>query len=158
MSALRRLQKELQDFNENPSEYYSLNPHEDNFLEWEFLLFGPENTIYEGAILNGKMIFPKDYPSSPPEFIFITKIPHPNIYQNGKVCISILHNDIDVSGYEDITEQWKPSLGVNIIIMSILTLFTCPNLESPADIDTTLLYKNNYNEYKNIIYKLIANS
>ena len=157
-AALRRLQKEYKDYLNNPIEYYTVEPNENNFFEWKVLLFGPLETIYEGGIFECKLIFTNDYPTKPPEFLFDTKIPHPNIYQNGKVCISILHDYIDVSGYEDITEQWKPSLGVNSIIMSILTIFTNPTIESPADLDIALLYKNNYNEYKKIIYEIIYNS
>jgi ubiquitin-conjugating enzyme E2 G1 len=157
MSAFRRLQIEYNQYLKDPNNYYTIEPNDNNFLEWKILLFGPSETIYEGGIFECKIIFPETYPNNPPEFIFITPIPHPNIYENGKVCISILHNNIDISGYEDISEQWKPSLGVETIIMSILTLFTSPNIESPANIDISKLYKNNYNEYKKIIYKLIAN-
>ena len=32
---------------------------------------------------------------SPPSFRFITDMWHPNIYENGDVCISILHPPID---------------------------------------------------------------
>jgi len=37
------------------------------------------------------MKFPQDYPNNPPEMQFKTKMWHPNIYDDGKVCISILH-------------------------------------------------------------------
>jgi ubiquitin-protein ligase len=157
MAAFRRLQIEYKQYLDDPNNYYSIEPNENNFLEWKILLFGPSETIYEGGIFNCKITFPSSYPNNPPEFIFITSIPHPNIYINGKVCISILHNDIDLTGYEDISEQWKPSLGVNTILMSILTIFTSPNIDSPANVDISKLYRNNYNEYKQLIYKLIAN-
>ncbi|NXC92003.1 UB2R1 enzyme, partial [Cercotrichas coryphoeus] len=39
--------------------------------------------------------FPIDYPYSPPTFRFLTKMWHPNIYENGDVCISILHPPVD---------------------------------------------------------------
>lgn len=34
---------------------------------------------------------PKNYPMSPPEFKFVRPLFHPNIYKDGKLCISILH-------------------------------------------------------------------
>jgi ubiquitin-protein ligase len=34
---------------------------------------------------------PKNYPMSPPEFRFARPLFHPNIYKDGKLCISILH-------------------------------------------------------------------
>ena len=37
------------------------------------------------------MKFPTDYPYSPPSIRFVTKVWHPNVYENGDLCISILH-------------------------------------------------------------------
>ena len=40
---------------------------------------------------------------------FISKIFHPNIYPDGKVCISILHPPgDDPTGYEKSSERWSP--------------------------------------------------
>lgn len=41
------------------------------------------------------MKFPQDYPYSPPSIRFITKVWHPNVYENGDLCISILHPPVD---------------------------------------------------------------
>ena len=35
---------------------------------------------------------PKNYPMSPPQFTFTRPLFHPNIYKDGKLCISILHS------------------------------------------------------------------
>jgi hypothetical protein len=45
----------------------------------------------EGGIFNCKLIFPPTYPERPPKMKFTTPIWHPNVYTNGDVCISILH-------------------------------------------------------------------
>ncbi|PNJ00060.1 CDC34 isoform 6, partial [Pan troglodytes] len=42
-----------------------------------------------------RLKFPIDYPYSPPAFRFLTKMWHPNIYETGDVCISILHPPVD---------------------------------------------------------------
>jgi ubiquitin-protein ligase len=34
------------------------------------------------------MKFPSDYPNQPPELTFLSEFWHPNVYDNGKVCIS----------------------------------------------------------------------
>ena len=82
---------------------------------------------------------------------------HPNIYPDGKICISILHEGIDVYGYEDISERWNPSHSVNSILLSISSILCEGNIESPANVDASKLWKENFNEYKKIIYKQIAN-
>ena len=32
------------------------------FLTMHFVVAGPEDTLYEGGVYHGKLIFPKDYP------------------------------------------------------------------------------------------------
>jgi len=55
------------------------------------LFEGPEGTLYEGGYFKAVLKFPNDYPNSPPDMQFKSKMWHPNIYPDGKVCISILH-------------------------------------------------------------------
>ena len=37
------------------------------------------------------MSFPTDYPNKPPSVKFVSDMWHPNVYADGRVCISILH-------------------------------------------------------------------
>ena len=154
--AMKRLQKELKQQISEPNYYYSINVNEKNFLKWEVLLLGPSDTIFEGGIFKCQLEFPKEYPNKPPVFKFIDNIYHPNIYPDGKVCISILHEGEDIYGYEHISERWNPSHSVNSILMSVLSMLTAPNFESPANVDASKLWREDFNMYKKHIYKLIA--
>ena len=58
---------------------------------WTVVFEGPSDTLYEGGFFKAKLTFPQDYPNNPPEMKFLTKMWHPNIYADGRVCISILH-------------------------------------------------------------------
>jgi len=153
--ALKRLNIEYKQYLKDPSSYYSININENNMLNWKVLIFGPSETIYESGVYECEFNFSRDYPNKPPEFKFITNIPHPNIYPDGKVCISILHDGVDEFNYEDISERWNPSHSVNSIIMSVISMLSNPNLESPANVDIAVLYRDNYDKYKKIIYDLI---
>lgn len=153
--SLKRLNIEYKQYLKDPNNYYSINIDND-MLNWKVLIFGPSETIFEGGVFECYFTFPNNYPNKPPEFKFITKIPHPNIYPDGKVCISILHDGIDEYNYEDISERWNPSHSVNSIIMSIISMLSNPNLESPANLDISILYRDNYDKYKQMIYKLIS--
>ncbi|KAJ6317640.1 hypothetical protein OIU76_013227 [Salix suchowensis] len=63
----------------------------------------------EGGFFNAIMSFPKNYPNSPPTIRFTSEMWHPNVYPDGKVCISILHPPgDDPNGYELATERWTP--------------------------------------------------
>lgn len=154
--ALKRLQLEYKQQLRDPNYFYSINPDENNFLKWQILLLGPNDTIFEGGIFKCEIIFPKEYPNRPPEFKFLDNFFHPNIYKDGKVCISILHEGQDVYGYEHISERWNPSHSVNSILMSILSIIPEPNFDSPANVDASKLWRENFDEYKKIIYKMVA--
>ena len=42
----------------------------------------------EGGFFAAELEFPKDYPNAPPTMKFSSKMWHPNIYSDGRVCIS----------------------------------------------------------------------
>ena len=157
LMALKRLHLEHQQQLIDPNYFYSIEIDENNLFKWNILLIGPSDTIFEGAIFKCELIFNSHYPIKPPSFKFLDDIFHPNVYKDGKVCISILHEGVDMYGYEDISERWNPSHSVNSILMSIISMLSEPNFDSPANVDASKLWQQNYNEYKKIIYKLIAN-
>ncbi len=157
MISIKRLQQEYKEYLKNPNYFYNINPRTDNFYIWDILLIGPPDSPFESGIFKCQFTFPKEYPNKPPKFTFISNLPHPNIYKNGEVCISILHEGEDVFGYEKTSERWTPSHSVDSILMSIITMLPNPNFESPANTDISKLWKNDYTSYKKIIYNLIAN-
>ena len=142
----KRLMMELKQINKDTNHLYSISPT-DNFLNWEFIVIGPPDTLYEGGIFTGRMIFTKEYPTKPPQVIF-NNILHPNIYPDGKVCISILHEGTDIYGYEKDIERWLPSHGIDSVMMSIISMLSAPNFESPANVDASTLWKNSPEKYK----------
>ena len=90
---------------------------ESNIFEWymsrlmtrDILIIGPEGTLYEGGFFKAKLDFPRDYPLNPPTMRFTSEIYHPNVYPDGRVCISILHPPgEDKYGYEEAGERWLP--------------------------------------------------
>lgn len=157
--SLRRLHKEFQEIKKNCEYYYSIDVNPDNFFEWKFCIIGPPDTLYEFGIFNGIIKFPNEYPERPPKVNFTSDIIHPNIYgDSGLVCISILHEGEDSYGYEDTSERWKPSHGVNSIMMSIISLLSNPNFDSPANIEASVLWKDNRDIFKKKIYSLVSDS
>ena len=154
--SLKRLHSELKELTKEPNNLFSVGPCEDNFYKWNIIMIGAPDTIFDGAIIKAYIEFSKDYPNKAPSFIFITPLFHPNIYTDGKVCISILHEGIDETGYENISERWNPSQSVNSILISIISMLSSPNLDSPANVDASNLWKNNYDAYKKIIYNMVS--
>uniref|UniRef100_A0A8C6TFX8 Cell division cycle 34 homolog (S. cerevisiae) b n=1 Tax=Neogobius melanostomus TaxID=47308 RepID=A0A8C6TFX8_9GOBI len=106
--------------------------------------------------------FPIDYPYSPPAFRFLTKMWHPNIYENGDVCISILHPPVDDPQSGELpSERWNPTQNVRTILLSVISLLNEPNTFSPANVDASVMYrkwrdsKGKDREYVEIIRKQV---
>lgn len=156
-SSMKSIKRQYINQMKSPNSLFSVNIT-DNMFEWDVLFFGPPDTIYENGIFKAKMTFPKDYPNSPPTVQFLDNMYHPNIYPDGKVCISILHDGVDRYGYESTNERWNPSHSVNSILLSIISMLPMPNFESPANVDASVMCKDNYNLYKKKIYKIVADS
>ncbi|XP_054556218.1 ubiquitin-conjugating enzyme E2 G2 isoform X2 [Talpa occidentalis] len=94
--------------------------NEENFFEWEALIMGPEDTCFEFGVFPAVLSFPLDYPLSPPKMRFTCEMFHPNIYPDGRVCISILHAPgDDPMGYESSAERWSPVQSVEKILLSV---------------------------------------
>lgn len=61
------------------------------------------------------------------------------VYPDGKVCISILHPPgRDPAQYESAAERWSPVQTVEKILISVLSMLSEPNVESPANVDAAV--------------------
>ena len=94
------------------------------------------------------MTFSDKYPYSPPTFKFFRPIYHPNIYADGKICISILHapGEDEQSG-ETASERWSPLQGVESVLRSVLLLLDDPEINSAANVDASVMYRDRREEY-----------
>lgn len=134
------LAKQLRDLNKNPVEGFSAGLVDDsNVFEWEIMIIGPTDTPYEGGFFKARMVFPKDYPNMPPKLTFTSKFYHPNVYEDGRVCISILHSpgEDQMSG-ESSGERWLPIHTVESILLSVISMISSPNPDSPANVDAAV--------------------
>jgi len=165
-SAVRALALELKNLSDDPLEgVQSRLVNEDNIFEWEVSLFGPPDTLYQGGYFKANMKFPADYPYSPPSVRFITKVWHPNVYENGDLCISILHPPVDDPQSGELPcERWNPTQNVRTILLSVVSLLNEPNTFSPANVDASVMYrrwkdsKGKDKEYEHIIRKQVQSS
>lgn len=84
------------------------------------IIFGPKDTIYEGAVFMFDICIPGDYPNSPP-FVHYYSLTvgmgklNPNLYEDGKVCLSLLGT---WHGKEE-TEEWTPNSNILQVLLSI---------------------------------------
>lgn len=53
-----------------------------------------------------------------------------------KFIFSILHPPGDDEyGYEKASERWKPVLSVESILISVISMLSTPNIDSPANVE-----------------------
>lgn len=129
---------------------------ESDMFEWRVWIEGPRDTAYQGGIFQLSLKFPKDYPMSPPELKFVSDFWHPNVFPNGKVCMSILHPPgEDAMSGELPEERWLPTQSVTTIILSLLSVLNDPNCASPANVDASVEWRNNRDAYKSKCRKLV---
>ncbi|EEB05294.2 ubiquitin conjugating enzyme Ubc15 [Schizosaccharomyces japonicus yFS275] len=127
------LRKQLKEIQKNPPQGFSVGLVDDKSIyEWEVMIIGPEDTLYEGGFFNAILSFPKDYPLMPPKMRFTSEFWHPNVHTNGDVCISILHPPGDDKwGYEDAGERWLPVHTPETILISVYPCSPLPTMNLP---------------------------
>jgi len=95
--AIKRLISDIKDLKKNnlSKEGIYYEHDESNILRGYALIIGPKGTPYEYGNFLFIFDFPEEYPHIPPVVKFCTNDGivrfHPNLYRNGKVCLSILN-------------------------------------------------------------------
>ena len=117
--ALKRIKKELEEINKEELEGISAYPIDDtDIFKWEAIIYGPENSPYEGGKFSLNMEFHKDFPFKPPKIKFNTKIFHPNVCYNhcNKICLDILFDD------------WTPYISISQLLLTIQNSLINPQI------------------------------
>lgn len=81
------------------------------------------------------------------------------VYPNGDVCISILHPpEDDKYGYESAAERWSPVQTPETILLSVISMLSSPNDESPANVDAAKMLREDPKEFKRRCRKVVRES
>ncbi|KAJ9508626.1 hypothetical protein QJQ45_027910, partial [Haematococcus lacustris] len=108
-----------------------------NLRLWECAVPGPEGSDWAGGLYPLTLAFGDDYPAAAPTARFEPGLLHPNVYPDGKVCLSILNDDPDMGG------QWAPSVSIKQVLKGIQELLVTPNDLSPAQASSWVVYSSN---------------
>ncbi|NXF77900.1 UBE2B enzyme, partial [Sclerurus mexicanus] len=145
---------------EDPPVGVSGAPSENNIMQWNAVIFGPEGTPFEDGkpltflsfdiniASTFKLVieFSEEYPNKPPTVRFLSKMFHPNVYADGSICLDILQN------------RWSPTYDVSSILTSIQSLLDEPNPNSPANSQAAQLYQENKREYEKRVSAIVEQS
>ncbi|KAJ3020075.1 ubiquitin-conjugating enzyme E2 G1 [Thoreauomyces humboldtii] len=153
------LRRQLRDLAKNPVEGFSAGLVGDNIYEWDVMIVGPEGTLYEGGFFKARLTFPTAYPQMPPQMRFVSQMWHPNVYADGTVCISILHEPgEDKYGYESAAERWMPVHTVETIVLSVISMLSGPNDESPANAEAAKEWREDPPAFKKRVRRTVRRS
>ena len=116
----KRLLKEIESAKgadmESQGIFYEFN--EANMMAGKAMIVGPEDTPYESCLLCFDIRYPYDYPFTSPKVHIITSDAqtrfHPNLYIDGKVCLSILGTWRGPS--------WAPVMTISTVLTTIQSI------------------------------------
>ena len=135
--------KDLQKMSQEGENGITASPVENPLFEWNAFIEGPENTIWEGGLFELNLTFSEEYPTKPPQVKFVSKLFHPNVYNDGRICLDILQN------------QWSPIYDVWAVLTSIRSLLGDPNPNSPANSEAANIYNTNKMEYERRVKQVV---
>ncbi|XP_014409030.2 ubiquitin/ISG15-conjugating enzyme E2 L6 isoform X1 [Camelus ferus] len=83
-----------------------------------------ETPPYNLKAFHLRICFPEEYPFKPPTVTFTTRIYHPNVDSNGRVCLPIISN-----------EYWKPYTKTCQVLEALNVLVNKPEPEQPVRLE-----------------------
>lgn len=103
----------------------------------------PDSGYWKDATYKFKFDIPDHYPHTPPKVHCDTKIYHPNINLEGKVCLNILRED------------WKPVLDINAVIYGLIFLFYEPNPDDPLNLEAAELFRKDTRQFERLVQRTL---
>ena len=153
---IKRLAKDVKYLLINPlnSENIYYKHDENNILKGYALIIGHNNTPYDSGYYFFQFDYPQNYPFSPPVVNYLTNDGkmryNPNLYINGKVCLSILNT---WNG-----EGWTSCQSIYSVLLSLSSILNNNPLLNEPGIKENNNNIYNYNlllSYKNIEFTIL---
>jgi ubiquitin-conjugating enzyme E2 D/E len=115
----KKLQEEFALYAEDESLKFTIDTVDDDVTNLRVSLSGPEESPYADGLFFLSLTVPATYPSTAPSIKFETKIYHPNIQDDGTICLEQLKSD------------WKATFTLDKAISFVYCLMEHPNWDMP---------------------------
>jgi ubiquitin-conjugating enzyme E2 Z len=139
-----RLLKDVKHILKNPlTENGIYYIHDDtDMMKGYALIIGPSDTPYFGGYYFFEIMYPYDYPHSPPKVKYCTNGNdirfNPNLYKCGKVCVSLLNTWRG--------DQWTSCQSISTVLLTLCTLLCKDPLLNEPGVGKTHNDMYSYNE------------
>ncbi|CAF1582970.1 unnamed protein product [Rotaria sp. Silwood1] len=97
----------------------------------------PTSNIYNQAAYQIEIKLPAEFPFKPPEVRFITNIYHPNVDEQGKICVDLLNSN----------ETWKPTTPLVDVVKAVVELIDNPKIDHALNAEIASEYTSNKAEF-----------
>ena len=156
-SSQLRIVSDYVDFEKNKPDGIFININKKNIYKSHALIIGPKNTPYFGGYYLFEITFPQNYPVESPKLKMLTIDSktrfNPNLYENGKVCLSILGTWAGPG--------WTRVMTLRTVLLSVQSLFSDfpirnePGLEEVKEEDLRSIHYNNFINFNNLKLSII---
>ncbi|RVE57832.1 hypothetical protein OJAV_G00203200 [Oryzias javanicus] len=146
----RLLTKEVADLEANlPSTCKASFPDENKLHHFQ-LSVSPDEGYYQSGKFQFEVDVPEAYNMVPPKVRCLTRIWHPNITENGEICLSLLReHSIDGTG-------WAPTRTLKDVVWGLNSLFTdLLNFDDPLNIDAAEHHLRDKEDFRNKVQDYI---
>lgn len=139
----KRLYKDIEELHKNPIDNVYIWFDESDITKLLLMIIGPENTPYENGYFILSCTITKDFPWKPPLIKYLSTNGiirfHPFLYENGKVCLSILGTWAG--------PQWTSAISLKSLFISIQSILNNkPLLDEPGHQNDSDNASNLFNE------------
>lgn len=127
-----RILAEYQNFQRDPPEGCKVM-FVDSLFHWEAIMIGPQSSPYAGGVFLLDIHFSDQHPFKAPKVTFQTKVFHPNINQQGGLCLET---------------SWCPITTILHVLLVIYARFNDPDPDDPIDFEIAHIYKTQRTQYE----------
>lgn len=130
-----------------------------NLFKWDIKIPARSDSIWAPGLYSATMTFTEDYPEKPPKVVF-SKIAgeplfHPNVYNDGNVCLSIINPENSRHAYGK-GGTWKPSITIKQVLLSLQIFLDEAQSFAAGRDEAYKLYTHNRPEYIVRVKKQVA--
>ena len=129
-----RLQKDLEEMAQN-SDAKVMFPNPNDIMHFHVRI-RPVSGIWANHNFDFKFDIEEDWPIQRPLIHILTKVWHPNIDEEGSICLDVIR------------ERYSPVYTISKIVESLLFLFINPNPYSPLNEEAAMQFINSMDEFK----------